>query len=144
MAGRKKKVEAKDEAKEVPRKKSAKTKTKKSEKKVTKRGSEKSKKDAVVSDPVTFYDPANVDYLADCVVKNPGLIAQLEQLGFKSKNPEGMTFREAMMCSQISSAVRGDIDAYKAVMNYSGGKKSRPIDRLLEDGNRLRPIDRLK
>ena len=136
MAGRKKAVEAEKEAEKKPRKKKD-----TSVKKVSKKKKATKKED--ILETAAFFDPADVDYLADCVVNNPALVRQLEQLGFKSKNPEGMTFREAMMCSQISNAIKGDIKAYRAVMDYAGEKGARPIDRLLQN-NRKGPIDKMR
>lgn len=76
----------------------------------------------------------NVDDLANCVMINPTLVSQLEALGFKSKNPGGgMTFKEAMICSQIANAVRGDIDAYRAVMDYAGCDKKTPLEKFIND-----------
>jgi hypothetical protein len=140
MAGRKKAVEAEREAERETLKKERKKKAPATKKTSTKKRTAKS---AAADKKISYYNPADVDYLADCVVNNPALIGQLEQLGFKSKNPKGMTFREAMMCSQISNAIRGDIKAYRAVMDYAGEKRMRPIDKLLQN-NRKRPIDKLK
>lgn len=72
----------------------------------------------------------SVDELADCVLNNPVLVAQLKALGFESKNPNGMTFREAMICSQIANAVRGDLKAYQEVMKYTKTQKS-PLERFV-------------
>ena len=52
------------------------------------------------------------DFLG-CVVESPVLLSQLSQLGFKTEEP--MTFEDALICSQISSAVRGDVNAYKQI-----------------------------
>ena len=73
-----------------------------------------------------------VDDLANCVMVNPGLVSQMEALGFRSKNPEGMTFKEAMICSQIANAVRGDIKAYRAVMDYADVPKKTPLEAFLD------------
>ena len=59
-----------------------------------------------------------VNEMANCVVKNKALVHQLEQLGFVSKNPDGMTFKEVMICSQIANAAKGDLDSYRAIMDY--------------------------
>ena len=58
----------------------------------------------------------SMDDLTDCVVNDPTLVARLNALGFKSKNPNGMTYKEAIMCSQIANAVKGDLKSYKAVV----------------------------
>ena len=72
-----------------------------------------------------------VDDLTGCIVNNPMLIAQLKALGFKSKNPEGMTFKEAMICSQIANAVRGDLKSYQEVMKYSKASKT-PLEQFVD------------
>ena len=73
--------------------------------------------------------------LAGCVVKNKALVQQLKQLGFESKNEDGMTFEEAMICSQIASAIKGDLKAYKAIMSSKPIEKGgSPLDSFL-DGN---------
>ena len=68
-------------------------------------------------------DTSSVDDLANCVVANPNLVSQFKALGFRSKNPEGMTFKEAMICSQIASAIKGDLRSYRAVMDYADKQK---------------------
>ena len=71
---------------------------------------------------------STVDDLLDCQVQNPNLVNQLTALGFRSKNPEGMTYREAIIAGQITNAVRGDIDAYKAVMADAGKREMMPLE----------------
>lgn len=72
------------------------------------------------------------DYLADCKLHNPELEHKLKQLGFVPKEADAITFREAMACSLISSAVKGDISAYKTLM---GNKKDErpPLQAYMED-----------
>lgn len=77
-------------------------------------------------------DTSSVDDLANCVVANPNLVSQFKALGFKSKNPEGMTFKEAMICSQIASAIKGDLRSYRAVMDYTDKQKNRmPLEEFV-------------
>jgi hypothetical protein len=137
MARPKKALEVVREAEQEPKEKPKKTTVKKADKRSVKKAEAKIKNDVA-------YDPSNVEYLADCVVNNPALINQFEALGFRSQNPDGMTFREAMMCSQIASAVKGDIKAYRAVMDYAEEKRMRPLERLAKDDLRKKPINKLK
>ena len=68
---------------------------------------------------IPFSKSATVNEMAGCVIGNKTLVAQLEAMGFKSKNPGGMTFKEAIIASQIGNAMKGDIQAYRAVMDYA-------------------------
>lgn len=75
---------------------------------------------------------ATVKDLMSCVVNNPPLVSQLKALGFKSKNPEGMTFEEAMIASQISSAIRGDFRSYQIVMENAKNDGLTPLEKFVE------------
>ena len=71
--------------------------------------------------------------LAKNKMNNPGLVDSLTKLGFKTEDPEGMTFEEAMEASQIASAVRGNLKAYQAIT--SGKKSKMPLAEFLEEIN---------
>lgn len=73
-----------------------------------------------IEELISYPKSASVNEMAECIVKNPSLIKQLEGLGFQTKNPSGMTFKEAIIASQIESAMKGDLQAYRAVMDYAG------------------------
>jgi hypothetical protein len=79
---------------------------------------------------------SSMDDLAECVVKDPMLVAKLNALGFKSKNPNGMTYKEAIMCSQIANAVKGDLRSYKAVVEMMRQDKTPPIVGFFGNGQR--------
>ena len=74
-----------------------------------------------------------VSDMMSCTMNNPALVAQLKALGFESKNPDGMTFEEAMICSQISMAVRGDYKAYQTVMGMRENEAVSPLEKFLEE-----------
>lgn len=78
-----------------------------------------------------------VEELANCVLNNPVLVAQLKSLGFESKNPAGMTFKEAMICSQIANAIRGDLKSYQAVMEYSKKEARMPLKEFVNGGGKI-------
>ena len=59
-----------------------------------------------------------VNDLADCKMNNAALEKQLKQLGFKSKDPNGMTFQEAMICSLMAGAIKGDTKASREILKY--------------------------
>lgn len=65
--------------------------------------------------------------LADCVVEDQALVARLNAMGFKTKNPKGFTYREAMMCSLIANAVRGDLKSNNAVLEMMQSEKKPPL-----------------
>lgn len=69
----------------------------------------------------------SMDDLTDCVVNDPGLVDKLNALGFRSKNPKGMTYKEAIMCSQIANAVKGDLKSYRAVVEMMRPNKTPPL-----------------
>ena len=71
---------------------------------------------------------ATVSDMLENVVESPAVVQGLTALGFKSKNPGGMTFKEAIIASQISNAVRGDLQSYRSVMDYAEkGQESSPL-----------------
>lgn len=88
------------------------------------RKKEPEQEDAVIS--------GTVDDFMNSVMNNPVLAAQMEALGFKSKNPGGMTFKEVMICSQIANAVKGDTRAYKAIMEHSESDNRLPLERFVD------------
>lgn len=67
-------------------------------------------------------------------VNNPVLVNQMKSLGFKPKG-EGMTFEEAMMASQIASAVKGDSQAFNNVMRHSEKGHLSPLERYVEEND---------
>lgn len=71
--------------------------------------------------------------LAEEKVNNPNLHRGLLMNGFRPANGDYFTFDEAMQCSQISSALRGDLDAYNAVMKQMKEKKKSPLEQYLKD-----------
>ena len=106
----------------MPRKKAAETAEPKKTRKPRAKKTEEKVEKRVVPRAV---ETSSVDDLLDCKMQNTSLVNQLKALGFKSKDPEGMTFREAIICGQITQAVKGDLKAYRAVMDYAGKDKTR-------------------
>ena len=107
----------------MPRKKAEETAEKKPAVRRAKKKTTEKVKEKVVASKVS-----SVDDLMNCVVNNPNLIRQLESLGFKSKNKGGMTYREAMICGQITNAVKGDLKAFRAVMDYAEKQEQMPLE----------------
>ena len=95
-----------------------------------------------VNEDVAINMSATVDELADCVLNNPALVGQLNALGFKSKNPNGMTFKEAMICSQIANAIKGDLKSYRAVMDYTEKKSTMPLKNFVDGNAQDMPLKR--
>ena len=123
----------------MPRKKTDSVEEPKKTRKVAEKKTEKKTKKKVIT-PIA--EASTVDDLLDCYVQNLNLVKQLKALGFKPKNAKGMTYREAIICGQITNAVRGDLDAYKAVMADAGKKEKMPLEEFVL-GNGTYPMEEL-
>ena len=121
----------------MPRKKAEAVKEKPKKKAVRKKAEKKAEKKVV-----TPMETSLVDGLLDCVVQNPKLVSQFNQLGFKSRNPEGMTYREAIVCGQIANAVKGNTRAYIAVMESVNKEERMPLEEFVL-GNGHYPMEDL-
>lgn len=71
--------------------------------------------------------PSTVDDLANCTVVDPALVQEMESAGFRTKNPDGMTYRELMICSQIMNAAKGDVQAFRSLMDHMNGAEDYPL-----------------
>lgn len=78
----------------------------------------------------------SVGDMMSCTIINPTLTRQLEAMGFKPQSQGGMTFEEAMICSQISRAISGDQRAYENIMAHSKKKEVMPLEDFIKwNGN---------
>lgn len=75
-----------------------------------------------------------VSDMLDCVINNQTLVDRLTSMGFQSKNPSGMTYKEAVFAQQVLKASKGDSQAYNSVMgSLNKNASASPLDDFIRD-----------
>lgn len=84
----------------------------------------------------------SVRAIADQQVRSSPFVSKMKQLGFSAEG--SMTFEEAMICSQIANAIKGDSKSFTAVMEQLNDRGSEnPIEAFLDDNMLLEEVEEM-
>lgn len=72
-----------------------------------------------------------INNLLKCDIQNSAVKAQFLNLGFKFEREDEISFEEAVVCAQITQAMRGDQKSYEQLMKDSKNDGLMPLEEFV-------------